>query len=90
MGLIGLLVAMVVNLFMKSTMVEFVTSIFGVVIFLGLTAWDTRKLLQIGGELDGVEGSEGAHKLAIVGALELYLDFINIFLFLLRLFGKRR
>ena len=90
MGLIGLLIAMLLNLFMKSTMVEFVTSIFGVVIFLGLTAWDTRKLLQIGGELDGVEGSESAHKLAIVGALELYLDFINIFLFLLRLFGKRR
>lgn len=90
MGLIGLLVAMVVNLFMKSTMVEFVTSIFGVLIFLGLTAWDTRKLLQIGGELDGVEGNESAHKLAIVGALELYLDFINIFLFLLRLFGRRR
>ena len=90
MGLFGLVLAILINLFMKSTMVEFVTSIFGVVIFLGLTAWDTRKLLQIGGELDGVEGSEGAHKLAIVGALELYLDFINIFLFLLRLFGKRR
>ena len=90
MGLVGLVIAMLLNFFMKSTMVEFVTSIFGVVIFLGLTAWDTRKLLQIGGELDGVEGSEGAHKLAIVGALELYLDFINIFLFLLRLFGKRR
>ncbi len=90
MGLIGLLIAMLLNFFMKSTMVEFVTSIFGVVIFLGLTAWDTRKLLQIGSELDGVEGSESAHKLAIVGALELYLDFINIFLFLLRLFGKRR
>ena len=84
MGLFGLVLAM------KSTMVEFVTSIFGVVIFLGLTAWDTRKLLQIGGELDGVEGNEGAHKLAIVGALDLYLDFINIFLFLLRLFGRRR
>ncbi len=90
MGLIGLVIAMCVNLFMRSTMVEFVTSIFGVVIFMGLTAWDTRKLLQIGGELDGVEGNDGAHKLAIVGALELYLDFINIFLFLLRLFGKRR
>ena len=90
MGLIGLVIAMCVNLFMRSTMVEFVTSIFGVVIFMGLTAWDTRKLLQIGGELDSVEGNDGAHKLAIVGALELYLDFINIFLFLLRLFGKRR
>ncbi len=90
MGLIGLIVAMIVNVFLRSTMVEFVTSVLGVVIFMGLTAWDTRKLLHVGGELDSVEGNAVAHKLAIVGALELYLDFVNIFLYLLRLFGKRR
>ena len=89
MGLIGLILASVVNLFMRSTMVEFVTSILGVAIFMGLTAWDTQKLLHIGGGLDSVEGDAVAHKLAIVGALALYLDFINIFLYLLRLFGRR-
>lgn len=89
MGLIGLIIAAVVNLFLRSTMVEFVTSLLGVVIFMGLTAWDTQKLLQIGGGLDSVEGNAAAHKWAIVGALALYLDFINIFLYLLRLFGRR-
>lgn len=90
MGLIGLIVASIVNFFLRSTMMEFVVSIFGVLIFMGLTAWDTRKLLHVGGELDAVEGNAAAHKLAIVGALELYLDFVNIFLFLLRIFGRRR
>lgn len=89
MGLIGLILASVVNLFMRSTRVEFVSSLLGVVIFMGLTAWDTQKLLRIGGELDDVEGDDGAHKLAIVGALALYLDFINLFLYLLRFFGRR-
>lgn len=90
MGLIGLIVASIVNFFLRSTMMEFVVSILGVLIFMGLTAWDTRKLLHVGGELDAVEGNAAAHKLAIVGALELYLDFVNIFLFLLRIFGRRR
>ena len=89
MGLIGLILASVVNLFMRSTRVEFVSSLLGVVIFMGLTAWDTQKLLRIGGELDDVEDGDGAHKLAIVGALALYLDFINLFLYLLRFFGRR-
>ncbi|MDO4787482.1 MAG: Bax inhibitor-1 family protein, partial [Fretibacterium sp.] len=65
-------------------------SIFGVQIYKGLTAWDTRKLRDIGFELDGVEGNPRAHKLAIIGALQLYLDFVNMFLFLLQLFGRRR
>ena len=78
-----------IDLFMRSTRVEFVSSLLGVVIFMGLTAWDTQKLLRIGGELDDVEGDDSAHKLAIVGALALYLDFINLFLYLLRFFGRR-
>ena len=88
MALIGIIIAMVVNFFMQSAMFDYIISILGVLIFTGLTAYDTQKLKRIG---QGVEyGSEEASKLAMMGALTLYLDFINLFLFLLRLFGDRR
>ena len=87
MGLFGIIIASIVNIFMKSTMMYFVISIIGVLIFVGLTAYDTQKiknmyLVSDSGELMG--------KKAVMGALTLYLDFINLFIMLLRLFGQRR
>lgn len=88
MALIGIIIAMVVNFFMQSPAFSYLISILGVLIFTGLTAYDTQKLKRIG---MGVEyGTEESSKLAMMGALTLYLDFINLFLFLLRLFGDRR
>jgi uncharacterized protein len=87
MGLFGIIIASIVNIFMKSSMMYFVISILGVLIFVGLTAYDTQKiknmyLVSDSGELMG--------KKAVMGALTLYLDFINLFIMLLRLFGQRR
>ena len=87
MGLIGIIIASLVNIFMKSSMMYFVISILGVLIFVGLTAYDTQKIKNMyvasdSGELIG--------KKAVMGALTLYLDFINLFIMLLRLFGQRR
>ena len=87
MGLIGIIIASLVNIFLKSSMMYFVISILGVLIFVGLTAYDTQKIKNMYSEIDG---SEIASKKAIMGALTLYLDFINLFLMLLRLFGDRR
>lgn len=87
MALFGLIIASVVNLLLKSDGISWFVSIVGVVIFVGLTAYDTQKLMSIA-VYDN--GSEDFQKVAIIGALELYLDFINIFLKLLQLFGKRR
>ena len=86
MGLIGIIIAMVVNLFIGSTMIQFVVSVLGVLIFVGLTAYDTQKIKEMYAAADG---SEIAGKKAIMGALRLYLDFINLFLMLLHLFGNR-
>lgn len=88
MGLIGIIIASLVNFFLKSSAMEYIISIIGVVVFTGLTAYDVQKLKNIGAgtELDGATGS----KLAIMGAFNLYLDFINLFLMLLRLFGDRK
>ena len=87
MGLIGIIIASLVNMFLKSSMMYFVISILGVLIFVGLTAYDTQKIKNMymasdSGELMG--------KKAVMGALTLYLDFINLFIMLLRLFGQRR
>ncbi len=86
MGLIGIIVAMVVNIFLASPMIQFVISVAGVLIFAGLTAYDTQQIKNMYAETDGGEVME---KKAIMGALRLYLDFINMFLFLLQLFGNR-
>lgn len=86
MALIGLIIATVVNLFMKSAMLELVLSYLGVIIFVGLTAWDSqqiKRMLAMQGDM-----GETAQKVALMGALSLYLDFINLFLYLLRIFGK--
>jgi FtsH-binding integral membrane protein len=87
MGLIGLIIAMLVNLFMQSSAMSFVLSAMTVIIFTGLTAYDTQKIKDMYYESDSVEI---AGKKAVMGALALYLDFINIFIALLRLFGDRR
>ncbi len=88
MALFGLIIASVVNLFMKSEMLYWIVSYVGVLIFVGLIAYDTQKLKKL--NIIGIEGTEENKKEAIIGALTLYLDFINLFLFLLRIFGKRR
>jgi len=87
MGLIGLLIVMLVNIFLQSPALQFAISALGVLIFAGLTAYDTQKLkeMYIYGDYDG----EAAAKASIFGALTLYLDFINMFQFLLSLFGNR-
>lgn len=88
MGLIGIIVASVVNFFLKSAAFDYFISIAGVVIFTGLTAWDVQKIKRLGDQAGN--GGETYNKLAIMGALTLYLDFINLFLFLLRFFGNRK
>jgi FtsH-binding integral membrane protein len=85
MGLIGILICMFGNFFFRSSALSFAISIIGVVVFTGLTAWDTQKLKAF-----ATVGGPHQENLAINGALMLYLDFINLFLFLLRLFGDRR
>jgi FtsH-binding integral membrane protein len=87
MGLFGLMIAMLVNIFLKSTGLDFVISAAGVLIFAGLTAWDTQKIKEMYDVND--DGTISGRK-AVMGALSLYLDFINLFLFLLRLLGDRR
>jgi hypothetical protein len=88
MGLIGLIIASVVNIFLQSSAMEFGISVLGVLIFAGLTAWDTQKIKE--GYYNVAHNGELARKAAVMGALSLYLNFINMFLFLLRLFGGSR
>ena len=85
MALIGLIIATVVNMFLKSPGFEYILSYIGVAIFIGLTAWDSQKIKEM--LQTQYDMSEGAQKLALLGALTLYLDFINLFLYLLRIFG---
>ncbi|KPF45034.1 Bax inhibitor-1/YccA family protein [Rhizobium sp. G187] len=86
MGLFGLIIASLVNLFLASSALDFAISAAGVLIFAGLTAWDTQSIKEAYYEADG---AETAGRKAIMGALRLYLDFINLFLFLLRFLGNR-
>jgi FtsH-binding integral membrane protein len=88
MGLIGVILAMLVNIFLRSSMLQFVVSCVGVIVFVGLTAYDTRKLKIMAASIDA--DSEEGRRGAVRGALSLYLDFINLFLMLLNLFGRRR
>ncbi|MBN1633377.1 MAG: Bax inhibitor-1/YccA family protein [Ignavibacteria bacterium] len=88
MGLIGLILATVVNIFLQNSVIYWITTYAGVIIFTGLTAWDTQKIKNLSSQVD--YGTEQGKKMAIMGALTLYLDFINLFLMLLRLFGERK
>lgn len=87
-GLIGIIIASVVNMFMKSDQLGYIISYIAVAVFVGLTAYDVQKLKRIGAGLE--YGDASAKKMAIMGALTLYLDFINLFLSLLRIFGNRK
>lgn len=89
MGLIGIIIASIVNIFMQSSMMSMVISYAGVLIFAGLTAYDTQKLKDMGSEINQ-EDKENMRRYSIMGALTLYLDFINLFLMLLRILGDRR
>ena len=86
MALIGLVIASVVNIFFRNPIMYWIITYAGILIFVGLTAYDTQKIKQM--NIIGNEGTEEDHKEAIMGALTLYLDFINLFLYLLRLFGR--
>lgn len=87
MGLIGIIVVWLVNIFLRSPAIDFVTSFIGIAIFMGLTAWDTQKLKTIYYNLGGRAMGQ---KIAVLGAFTLYLDFINLFLYMLRFFGDRK
>ena len=89
MGLIGLLVAMIVNVFIGSSAADLVISVIGIIIFMGLTAYDTAKIKSLATDAGNMD-DESTGKIAVIGALALYLDFINLFLYLIRIFGKRR
>ncbi len=86
-GLIGILIAGLVNLFLQSSALQFAISVIGVVVFVGLTAFDTQRIKEI---YFAADGEEVAAKKSIMGALTLYLDFINIFIMLMQLFGDRK
>ena len=88
MALLGLILAFVVNIFLKSSSLDFIISIVGVIVFVGLTIWDSQTIKRQLAEMPAV--SEASQKLAVCGALSLYLDFINLFLYLLRIFGRDR
>lgn len=90
MGLIGLIIASVVNIFLGSSGLDFLISIFGVLLFTGLTAYDTQRIANMAANPKMKVNSEDTLKFSIMAALTLYLDFINLFLFLLRLFGSGR
>lgn len=89
MGLIGIILASLVNIWLKSPALMWVVTYIGVLVFVGLTDYDTQKLKNLGAQLD-VNDKDSFRKYSIVGALTLYLDFINLFLMLLRIFGNRR
>lgn len=88
MGVIGIFIAMIVNYFLQSSILEFAISVIGVFIFIGLTAYDTQRIKNMYFQLAGQ--GEALKKAALMGALSLYLDFINLMIMMLRLFGERR
>ena len=89
MGVIGLIIASIVNWFLKSELMYWIVSYVGVAIFVGLTAYDTQKIKQLANAYY-MEDEETQNKAALMGAITLYLDFINLFLYILRIFGKRK
>lgn len=88
MGLFGIIIASVVNIFMQSPALYWAVTYAGVLIFVGLTAYDTQKIKRMGANIDSA--SDDGRRMAILGVLNLYLDFINLFLMLLRIMGNRR
>ncbi|MBI9107915.1 MAG: Bax inhibitor-1/YccA family protein [Spirochaetales bacterium] len=90
MGLIGIIIASVINIFLRSSAMYYLISYIGIAVFMGLTAYDTQRILTMSRQMSGTADEENYIKLSIIGALKLYLDFINIFLFVLRIFGRRK
>jgi FtsH-binding integral membrane protein len=90
MGLIGIIIASLVNMFIGSTALQFAISVIGVVVFVGLTAWDTQRIKADYIEHSYAEGTEQAGKRSVMDALGLYLNFINLFMLLLQLTGVRQ
>ena len=88
MALIGLIIAGVVNMFLHSSMMDMIVSALGILIFTGLTAWDAQMIKRM--LMQAPDAGESAQKIALLGSLNLYLDFINLFLYLLRFFGSSR
>ena len=89
MALIGLIIATVVNIFLKNTMMDLIISGIGILLFVGLTAYDSQKIKQLL-TADDIEVNETTQKIALLGSITLYLDFINLFLYLLRFLGDRK
>lgn len=87
MGVVGIVIATIINMFLGSSLMHYIISIIGVLVFTGLTAYDVQKIKNIGNQIE--QGNENSQKMMIMGALTLYLDFINLFLMMLRLFGNR-
>ena len=90
MGLIGIIIASVINFFLKSPALYYLISYVGIAVFMGLTAYDTQRILAMSRQYSGSADETDYIRISIMGALKLYLDFINIFLFVLRIFGRRR
>ena len=90
MGLIGLIIASVVNIFWANSTMDAIITYIGVFIFVGLTAYDTQKIRNMGAVAEQYGDAAAPRRLAILGALTLYLDFINLFLYILRLLGRSR
>jgi len=84
MGLVGVIIASIVNIFLNSSLLYWIITYAGVIIFTGLVAYDTQKIKRI------AQNGMSSDKVAVIGALSLYLDFINLFIYLLRIFGKRK
>lgn len=89
MGVIGLIIASLVNLFLHNSMMDLIISYIGVLLFVGLTAYDSQKIKQLLSD-DSIEINETTQKIALMGSLTLYLDFINLFIYLLRILGDRK
>ena len=89
MGIIGIIIASLVNIFLQNSMMDMIISYIGVLLFVGLTAYDSQKIKRLLMQ-DGVEINETTQKIALLGAMTLYLDFINLFLYLLRILGDRK
>ena len=87
MGVVGIVIASIINVFLGSSLMHYIISIIGVLVFTGLTAYDVQKIKNIGNQIE--QSTENSQKMMIMGALTLYLDFINLFLMMLRLFGNR-
>lgn len=90
MGLIGIIIASVINLFLKSPALYYLISYAGIAVFMALTAYDTQRIIAMSRQYSGTVDETDYIRISIMGALKLYLDFINIFLFVLRIFGRRR